>query len=134
MVLIASRKLNEYGNSLTWELDRENSSFCCEKLKNSHESFDIRTSTDFPTPFLRLKSGDDYYTGEYTDEENVEFCPFCGLKITVDMMIIDKKIPRSVCDDCGEIIKTCDESKHEKKHALEKLASMRMKIKFQSLD
>lgn len=87
MKIIADREINRFGNRITWDINREKSEFCCKKLESLYEGFTVDSTDAFPKPYLKIKSGDDYYDGEYSSEEEVSFCPFCGIKIIVEVGI-----------------------------------------------
>jgi hypothetical protein len=86
MKLICDRKIRQYRNTTEWSIDRnKKTKFCCDNLKNSVEAFSVRKYGETPSAQLSLRAGDDYYDGDYCEDKDVSFCPFCGDKIEIEL-------------------------------------------------
>lgn len=85
-VRVEAREHRFYNGRTEYRIDKEESEFCCESLKNvvgwdDGYGFGVNNSTAHP--MLRLCIYKDYYDGDEGTDHDVDYCPFCGEKIEV---------------------------------------------------
>jgi len=119
MIVYADLKLREYRDRTEWNMCNKNDiKFCCEKMEdNFHEGFSMNSYSGekgdeyLPTIRVHIKDGDDYYSGEYTATSEVDYCPWCGDNIKVEIRHRDK-VPYSECVECHAVFKECETEEH----------------------
>jgi hypothetical protein len=123
MIIYADLKLRVYRDRTEWKVcDANDIKFCCEPMEgNFSEGFSMDSYSgekgDERTSLINMhiKGGDDYYSGEYTNESKVDFCPWCSEKITIEVRHKDK-VPYNECTDCNAVFKACETEEHMMGH------------------
>lgn len=120
MIIFADRKLREYRDRTEWVMcDRNDVKWCCEDMERvAYEGITLDSYVNddsLPDINMRIKAGDDYYDGEYCDDNIIHYCPFCGDKIEVQARTVEE-VPYSKCLECNRVMKDSDMDKHMEDH------------------